>query len=170
MRPEPDVYVSAEGTPSHAFRKVADACHDRKANALNHVTLRIEGLGKDAARDARSAGLAIPQMGKADFTVEQEMKAEFGGAERISLVFSGSWDRYKRVKTLTDALGQEASNVSVRMVVRAAFEETLRIDSEQFDTIRDVLENLGRRVRHERRAAIRATDRPLRLGLWRRTV
>jgi hypothetical protein len=141
--PKPEVQVTAEGTPAQAFRKVADTCHDRKAETLRQITLRIDGLGKEAARDARSAGLAIPQMGKASFAVEQEMKAEFGAAERISVVFNGSWDRYKRVKTLTDAVGQEASNVSVRMVVRAGFDEPLRIDSEQFETIRDVLENLG---------------------------
>ena len=53
------------------FQSVADQCHDHHVKALRRVAVRVEGLGKDAAKDARSLGLAIPQMGKADVTLDQ---------------------------------------------------------------------------------------------------
>ena len=64
-------------------------------------------------------------------------------SEKFSVEFKGSWDRYKRIKQVTDALSQEASNASVRMGVRADFEGGLAPDGDQFQTIRDVLVSLG---------------------------
>jgi hypothetical protein len=109
--------VRAEGTPAQSFQAVADQCHDQKVMALRRVAVRVEGLGKDAAKDARSLGLAIPQIGKAQLALEQRMVLEFGNGEKFEVAFTGSWDRYKRVKTLTDALSQEATNASVRLVL-----------------------------------------------------
>ena len=44
---------------------------------------------------------------------------------------------------MTDALSQEASNASVRMGVRADFDGGIATEGDQFQTIRDVLVNLG---------------------------
>ena len=41
------------------------------------------------------------------------------------------------------ALGQEATNASVQMAVRADFESGLSIEGDQFQTIREVLDSLG---------------------------
>ena len=74
------------------------------------------------------------------------MGAEFGtgtDAEKFSLTFSGAWDRYKRVKQLTDPFGQEASNVNVRTTLRATWERGLDVGSEQFQGLRDVFASLG---------------------------
>ena len=57
-------------------------------------------------------------------------------------MFSGSWDRYKRIKSITDQLSQEATNASCRMAVRADFESGLSVESDQFQTIREVLSSL----------------------------
>jgi hypothetical protein len=136
--------ISAEGPPGQSFQAVADQCHDQKVKALRRVFVRVEGLGKDAAKDARSLGLAIPQIGKATLFLEQRLVLEFGGGEKFEVNFTGSWDRYKRVKTLTDALSQEASNASVRLVLRADFEGPgLAVAGEQFQTMRDVFNSLG---------------------------
>lgn len=135
--------VSGEGTPAQAFQTIADQCHDHEITALSCLFVRVEGMGKEPARDVRSLGLAIPQMGKAQFQLTQRMVLEFDGDEKFTVEFTGSWDRYKRIKTVTDALGQEASNASVRMAVRADFDGGLAIDGDQFQTIRDVLDNLG---------------------------
>ncbi len=141
---KPPVRVQAEGPPAQSFQSVADQCHDHKVKSLRRVAVRVEGLGKDAARDARSLGLAIPQIGKAVIALEQKIVLEFGSGEKLSLDFSGSWERYKRIKTLTDALSQEASNASVKLVLRAEFEGTgLEVAGEQFQTMRDVFSNLG---------------------------
>jgi hypothetical protein len=135
--------VSGEGTPAQAFQSIVDQCHDHKIKSLGRLFIRIEGMGKDAARDVRSLGLAIPQIGKVQLVVDQRLVLEFGGNEKFTVEFSGSWDRYKRIKQVTDALSQEASNAGVHMAVRADFEGGLAPDSDQFQTIRDVLDNLG---------------------------
>jgi hypothetical protein len=136
--------VYAEGTPAQSFQAVADQCHDHKVKGLRRLSVRVEGLGKDAAKDARSLGLAIPQVGKAELSLEQKMVLEFGDKEKFEINFAGSWERYKRIKTLTDALSQEASNASVKLVLRAEFEGSgLDVAGEQFQTMRDVFNNLG---------------------------
>jgi len=135
--------ISGEGTPGQACQAIADQCHDHGIKILCRLFIRIEGMGKDVAKDVRSLGLAIPQMGKAQLQVDQRLVLEFGAGEKFELTFTGSWDRYKRIKQVTDALSQEASNASVRMGVRADFDGGLAPDSDQFQTIRDVLVNLG---------------------------
>jgi hypothetical protein len=113
-------------------------------NRLRQVSVRVEGLGKDAAKDVRSLGLAIPQIGKATVFLEQRMVLEFPGNEKFEVNFTGSWDRYKRVQSLTDALSQEVSNARVRLVLRAEFKGPgLAVAGEQFQTMRDVLNSLG---------------------------
>ena len=105
-----------------------------------------KGQGKEAASDARALGLAIPQLGKGDYRVVQELNAEFHeGAEpaSFSVRFTGPWERYKRVKQLTDAFGQEATKVTVKTVLRATFPDGLPVGSDQFQTLRDVFTTLG---------------------------
>ena len=90
--------VAGEGTPAQAFQTISDQCHDGGVKALARLFIRVEGMGKDAARDIRSLGLAIPQMGKAQYQLDQRLVLEFDGGEKFQVEFSGSWDRYKRIK------------------------------------------------------------------------
>jgi hypothetical protein len=131
-----------EGTPAQTFQQLADQCHDHKIRSLRRLAIRVEGMGKDPARDARSLGVAIPQFGKVAINVDQKMVLEFDGGEKFAVEFAGSWERYKRIKALTDALSQEASKASVGLLVKADFEDGLDIASDQFHTIRDVLASL----------------------------
>ena len=135
--------IVGEGTPAQAFQAIADQCHDHGVKALVRLFIRVEGMGKDAARDIRSLGLAIPQMGKAQYQLDQRLVLEFDGGEKFEVKFTGSWDRYKRIKSITDQLSQEATNASVQMSVRADFEAGLSIEGDQFQTIREVLDSLG---------------------------
>ena len=135
--------IAVDGTPSQTFQAIADKCHDKKIKGLKRLFIKIEGPGKNAATAVRSLGLAIPQMGKAKFTLDQNMVLEFGNGENFKVTFAGSWDRYKRVKTLTDELSKEASNANVKLVLRAEFDSDLDVKGDQFTMIRDVLENLG---------------------------
>jgi len=132
-----------EGHPAQAFQQLADQCLDQKIGALRRLSIRVDGMGKNIARDAHRLGLAIPQLGNARFYLEQAMVLEFSGGEKFSVEFAGSWQRYQRIKQLTDSLSQEADNASIRLLVRADFEPGLQIESDQFQTIRDVLTNLG---------------------------
>lgn len=134
---------TAEGGPAQVLQSIADQCHDNHVKTLKRLFVRIDGMGKDAARDVRSMGLAVPQMGKATFSLEQKMVLEFGGGEKLAVDFAGSWDRYKRLKAVTDPLSQEATNASVKFLMRADFDGGLEPGGEQFQTIRDVLTNLG---------------------------
>ena len=68
---------------------------------------------------------------------------DFEGGEKFQVEFNGSWDRYKRIKAVTDQLSQEATNASCRMAVRAEFEGGVTVEGDQFQTIRDVLDSLG---------------------------
>lgn len=135
--------ISGDGPPAQAFQAISDQCHDHSVTALRRLFIRVEGMGKDAARDVRSLGLAIPQMGKAQFQLDQRLVLEFDGGEKFLVEFNGSWDRYKRIKSVTDQLSQEATNASVRMTVRAEFEGGLPVAGDQFQTIRDVLDSLS---------------------------
>ncbi len=136
------VKLHADGTPAHAFQAILDQCQDQQVKAIGRLFISIEGTGKAGASDARALGLAVPQLGKGQYHVEQTMGAEFG-EEQFSLRFAGSWDRYKRVKTLTDQLGQEATKLTVKMSLRADFADGLAVDSKQFQTIRDVFDALS---------------------------
>jgi hypothetical protein len=134
--------ITVDGTPAQTFQKIADLCHDKKIKGLKRLFIKVEGPGKNATSAVRSLGLAIPQMGKAKFTLDQNMVLEFGNGESFKVTFAGSWDRYKRVKTLTDELSKEASNANVKLVLRAEFDNDLEVGGDQFTRIRDVLESL----------------------------
>lgn len=137
------IRLYAEGAPSQAFQGILDQCHDQGVTSLSRLFVRIEGRDREGAMEARAMGLAIPQLGKGQFRVEHSFNAEFGEAESLSLAFSGVWDRYKRVKQLTDAFGQEASKLLARTTLRADFPDGLSVDSDQFQTIHEVFTTLG---------------------------
>ena len=49
----------------------------------------------------RSLGLAVPQLPKGDYRVEQQLILEFGVGAADGLLkveFTGQWSRYKRLK------------------------------------------------------------------------
>ena len=135
--------LHGEGPPTQAFQAILDQCQDQGVSAISRLLILIEGSGKSATTDARALGLAVPQLGKGQYRVEQTMGAEFGAEEQFSLSFKGGWDRYKRVKTLTDQFGQEATKVTVRTLLRADFADGLEVASDQFQTIRDVFTTLN---------------------------
>ena len=140
---EKRVRLHAEGAPAQAFQGILDQCYDQGVTSLRCLFVRIEGEGREGATEARAMGLAIPQLGKGQFHVEQSFNAEFGEAESLSLTFNGGWDRYKRLKQVTDSLGQEASKLLVRTTLRADFPDGLVVDSDQFQTIYEVFTTLG---------------------------
>jgi len=138
--------VRAEGAPAQVFQKIADEFHDAKADRIGRLVLRCEGAGLEAASDARALGLAVPQLGKGQYRIEQAFAAEFGQSgegERVKVEFTGTWDRYKRVKQITDEFGKETSQVNVRTSLVATYADGLTLDSPQFQTMRDVFTQLG---------------------------
>lgn len=135
--------LQAHGAPAQAFQSIYDQCVDHSIAAIHRLDIRIEGSGKSGAGDVRSLGLAIPQLGKGQFRIELSMGAEFGPGEYFNVTFNGTWDRYKRVKQLTDAFGQEATKLTAKIALHATFPDGLDVTSDQFTTMREVFTALG---------------------------
>lgn len=88
----------------------------------------------------------MPQFGKGDFRIDLSFTSEFppdGGGGNMQTTFRGPWDRYKRLKTVIDQFGKEASSVNVRMTMTGEFAAGLAVSEEQFATIGEVLTQLN---------------------------
>ncbi len=135
--------LRASGAPAQALQAIRDQAFDRGVRRIRRLELSCEGMNKEGVADVVAMGLAIPQLGKADFSVRLELTAEFGDNEMLRVQFDGRWDRYRTLKQATDALGREASKASVRITVAAHFADGLSLDDPVFESMRDVLANLG---------------------------
>jgi hypothetical protein len=134
--------LRAEGSANQSFQAILDQAHDQKVVKIVCLSVRVEGTGKEAANDARLLGLAIPQLGKASVRVKQSMRCEFG-EDTFEMNFTGTWDRYKQVKTLTDAFGKQADKVLVNATLTAVFEPVLELGGDHYQAIRDVFSSMG---------------------------
>ena len=135
--------LKAEGAPGQVFQAIADLCHDRGVKVLKSLTINVEGVNRETVNDVRSLGLAVPQMGKGIYHIQQDIVAEFSDKGSYNLKFSGGWERYKRLKQVVDAFNQEAEKIAVRMKLRADFSDGLAVPGQQYDSIRDVFTSLG---------------------------
>ena len=137
--------LTGQGTVNQAFQQILDGCQEHQIERLSHLYIKIEGANKSAAQDMRSIGLAIPQFGKGKYTIQQTLIATFGKAqesESFHLEFSGGWERYKRLKQLTDAFGQEADEIKLALRLGAKFDGGLEAGGQDFLNIRDILATL----------------------------
>jgi predicted AAA+ superfamily ATPase len=134
--------LHAEGAPSQAFQQLSDLCSDHKIDRLQCLVVRVEGHGAEGAKELKSLGLAIPQMGKANYRIEQSLACERGGGEILKVEFRGDWDRYKRLKSVTDAFAVEADKLTTTTMLRIEFPDGLDVAGPQLESIRDVLSGL----------------------------
>jgi hypothetical protein len=141
--PPPPKTLEGSGAPSQAFQRVFDLCADQDIEWLRQLTINIQGDGQPGANEVRALGLAIPQMGKGNFWVEQSLTAEFDGNEQIHVSFKGGWDRYKRLKQVTDTFAQEGRKVNARTTLTVDFPQGLEVRGDQFGTIHDVFSQMG---------------------------
>lgn len=136
--------LEGQGAPAQALQGILDACADARVDCIASLAVTVEGDDKQAATEIRSLGLAIPQLGRADFWIEQEVTAEFSQGESLSLQFAGSWDRYKRIKSVTDGFASEPSlKLHARSTLTIRFPNGLNLRDNQFSTIVDVFTTLG---------------------------
>lgn len=135
--------IVGQGAVAQAFQQILDQSQEYGFTHISKMVLSINGTGKQAANDIRAVGLAIPQIGRGKFTIKHDAVASFGKlSESIELNFNGTWDRYKRIKVVTDPFAQEADEYSMNLHVEIEYEGGLEINSSDFLTIRDVLVNL----------------------------
>jgi hypothetical protein len=110
------------------------------------LQLGFYGSGKSQADSLAAVGLAIPQMGKADFGITLKLTVQFAPppGEQFILDFQGKWDRYKRFKQVTDAFAREEGHsllVDFKLIVE--FGRDLPLNDMQLKTIQDVLTQMG---------------------------
>lgn len=144
--PLPSGPLRAEGAPGQVFQALADQAHDKGVTVLQRLSISCDGMGKEGMDDVIAIGLAVPQFGKGDFRIDLSFTSEFpadGGGGSMQTTFRGPWDRYKRLKTVIDQFGKEASSVNVRMTVTGDFTAGLAVSEEQFATIGEVLTQLN---------------------------
>jgi hypothetical protein len=134
-----------QGAVNQAFQQIIDQCQEYNVTHVSRLFITVDGLGKQIASDIHALGLAIPQFGKGLFAIEYTIQATFGpegSRETFAQSFKGSWERYKRLKSITDAFGQEAEELKAHMLVGAIFDDGLEVAGDQYATIRDVLVTL----------------------------
>lgn len=140
---EPRIRLHAEGAPGQAFQAIVDQARDQKVERLSALSVLVEGQDKDGASEARALGLAIPQLGRGEFRVDQNLGAEFGTGESMNVSYRGGWDRYKRLKAVTDGFGQEATKFTARTTLSISWPAGLAVDGPELASIRDVFATLG---------------------------
>ena len=140
--PPPASRLHAEGSPSQAFQCLSDLCAESKVECLQRLSIKIAGSGSMGAKELKSLGLAVPQMGKGEYHFDQNLTCEFGKDESLTCVFKGPWDRYKRLKQVTDAFAGEAKKAHMGTMLHIDFPDGLEVTGDQFSAIRDALANL----------------------------
>ncbi|MCB9118705.1 MAG: ATP-binding protein [Caldilinea sp.] len=139
--------MTGTGVPAQAFQQVLDHCGEHDVAAVRRLTLSFQGISRSHADSLAAIGLAIPQLGKAQFGITLTLNIQFDappGNQRFELTFQGEWDRYKRLKAVTDAFVREEAHslhVDFRLVVE--FGRDVPLDDPQLVTARDVLVQMG---------------------------
>jgi len=136
--------LTGQGAVTQAFQQILDQSQEHGITHISRMFIKTEGTHKQAAADMRSLGLALPQFGKGKFSIQQSVILSFGKAqdETFTLEFKGGWERYKRIKQLTDAFSQEAEELKVGLRVGAEFDGGLEVGGQDFLNIRDILATL----------------------------
>lgn len=142
--------VIGQGAVAQAFQQILDQCQEYEFTRLSQIVLAISGTGKQAASDLRAVGLAIPQLGKGKFSFNQDVIATFPlressdgkSGETFHLNFKGTWDRYKRIKSVTDAFAQEAGEFTMSLRLGIEYDGGLEVNGPDYLAMRDILANL----------------------------
>lgn len=134
--------VRGEGVPAQAFQQMRDQCSEYGAVAIRRLRVAFHGIDKGRANDLSAMGLAIPQMGKARFGIQLKLAVQFGGTpdEYVEIDFQGDWDRYKRLKQVSDAFAREEdSQINVTFRLAVDMEREVPLADAQLGSIQDVL-------------------------------
>lgn len=135
--------LRGEGPPQQAFQQLLDLCHDQGVTALSELRITLRGEDKAGARNLRTLGLAVPQLGKGEFDLEQTYNAEFGQGLYISSRLALGWELYRRLKQVTDALSQEASSFAATTTLRVRLAGGAQVDGDAFRTLHEVMTTVG---------------------------
>jgi len=135
--------LCGQGVPQQAFQHLLDLCHDQQITHLSALRVVLRGDGDAGARNVRTLGLVIPQMGKGEFQIEQTYNAEFDDRQYLSIKGLLDWGLYRRLKQVTDGLAQEATKFAVTTKLGMRFSDGLEVRGDQFRTIHEVMTTVG---------------------------
>jgi hypothetical protein len=137
--------VKGMGVPAQAFQQLFDQCQEYGVAGLRRLQLAFHGIEQSRVKDLKAIGLSIPQMGKATFGVRLKLILQFDNQpdKYFDLNFQGDWDRYKRLKQITDTFAGEASTINVDFRLVAEFDADLSPSAPELGVVRDVLEQMG---------------------------
>jgi len=131
------------GVPQQAFQQLLDRCHDQQVPRLSALRVSLRGDGQAGARNLRTLGLIIPQLGRGEFEIEQSYQAEFDEGHYVSLNIALGWDLYRRLKQVTDALAQEAVKFVASTTLTVRFPDGLDVEGDRFRTLHEVMTTVG---------------------------
>jgi hypothetical protein len=111
--------------------------------AVRRLEIGFQGIEPARATDLVGMGLAIPQMGKATFGIRLNLMVDFDDPtqDALHIRFQGSWDRYQRLKQVTDTFVKDrrvrSLNVDFRLTIE--FEQPLALDDRQLFDVREAI-------------------------------
>lgn len=137
--------VKGVGVPAQAFQQLLDQCQEYEVVGLRRLQLAFQGIEQSRVKDLKAIGLSMPQMGKANLGIKLKLILQFDDQpdKYFNLDFQGDWDRYKRLKQITDTFAGEASALNVDFRLVAEFEADLSPTAPELGVVRDVLEQMG---------------------------
>lgn len=138
--------IEGSGPPAQAFQQIWDRSEEHNVAAVRRLRLSFYGSSKSHADSLAAVGLAIPQMGKAEFGIGLKLTIQFDPppGEQFVLDFQGQWERYKRFKQITDAFArEEVHSLLVEFKLVVDFGRDVPRHDMQLKTIQDVLTQMG---------------------------
>jgi hypothetical protein len=135
--------LHGHGVPVQAFQQILDQAQEHQAVAVRRLEIGFQGIEPARATDLVGMGLAIPQMGKATFGIRLNLMVDFDDPtqDALHIRFQGSWDRYQRLKQVTDTFVKDrrvrSLNVDFRLTIE--FEQPLALDDRQLFDVREAI-------------------------------
>ena len=139
--------LQGHGVPGQAFQQFLDKAQEHEAIAVRRLEIGFQGIEPARATDLVGMGLAIPQMGKATFGIRLNLIVEFDEStqDAVHIRFQGGWDRYQRLKQVTDAFVKDkrvkSLNVDFKLVIE--FEQPVALGDRQLADVRDAVSAMG---------------------------
>jgi hypothetical protein len=137
--------IQGSGIPNQAFQQIFDKAHELEANGIKRLDINFNGLNnKGRISDLKAIGLAVPQMGKARYGIVLKLSIEFPEEnEHMELTFQGGWDRYKRLKQVSDAFASESERANIDFHLVVDFDGVIELGNTQLVTIQQILSQMS---------------------------
>jgi hypothetical protein len=134
--------IYAEGDISRALQKVMDLFSDKGLKYARTLKLSCADQGSAGLENLQAIALSIPQLPKSEKQITLGLSAGFTPFGELKLDFSGTWDRFKRLKQTALDFSDEAEELNVAISVKLTFPEKTEAESALSD-LKGLLSSLG---------------------------